>query len=121
MRGGAIPPNAAAVAVEDVGTVHGGACAAASLWRQEGMGGLVGITRVFGWGVRWALPSRCPGCGAVAEADHRFCSACWGKLRFLGPPWCAACGVPFAFDRGTDRSEAPTPELQSLLRNPHAV
>src|SRR3546814_14049976 len=30
MRGGAIPPHAAAVAVEDVGTVHGGACAAAS-------------------------------------------------------------------------------------------
>src|SRR3546814_14619640 len=68
MRGGAIPPHAAAVAVEDVGTVHGGACAAASLWRQEGMGGLVGITRVFGWGVRWALPSRCPGCGARSEA-----------------------------------------------------
>src|SRR3546814_20919043 len=74
MRGGAIPPHAAAVAVEDVGTVHGGACAAASLWRQEGMGGLVGITRVFGWGVRWALSSRCPGCGEVAEADHRFCT-----------------------------------------------
>src|SRR3546814_7052127 len=52
MRGGAIPPHAAAVAVEDVGTVHGGACAAASLWRQEGMGGLVGLTRVFGWGGR---------------------------------------------------------------------
>src|SRR5690606_24982183 len=44
----------------------------------------------------------CPGCGAVAEADHRFCGECWGSLRFLGPPWCAACGEPFEVDRGAD-------------------
>ncbi|HVI99460.1 MAG TPA: ComF family protein [Sphingomonas sp.] len=56
--------------------------------------------RAIGWCVRWALPPRCPGCGAVAEADHRFCGTCWGKLRFLGPPWCASCGEPFPFDRG---------------------
>jgi ComF family protein len=47
-----------------------------------------------------ALPPRCPGCGAVIREPHRFCAACWGELRFLGPPWCAACHVPFAFDRG---------------------
>jgi len=34
--------------------------------------------------------------------DHRFCAACWGSLRFLGPPWCAKCHVPFDFDRGED-------------------
>jgi ComF family protein len=49
-----------------------------------------------------ALPPRCPGCGAVAEADHRFCAMCWNGLRFLGPPWCAACHVPFDYDRGPD-------------------
>ncbi len=49
-----------------------------------------------------ALPPRCPGCGAVTPADHRFCAACWGSLRFLGPPWCAACQAPFEFDRGAD-------------------
>lgn len=49
---------------------------------------------------RFALPPRCPGCGAVTEADHRFCARCWGELRFLGPPWCAACCTPFPFDRG---------------------
>lgn len=48
----------------------------------------------------FALPPRCPGCGALTAADHRFCAACWGSLRFLGPPWCASCHVPFAFDRG---------------------
>jgi ComF family protein len=47
-----------------------------------------------------ALPPRCPGCGEVTAADHRFCAACWGTLRFLGPPWCAQCHAPFEFDRG---------------------
>ncbi|NYT39363.1 ComF family protein [Sphingomonas sp. R-74633] len=47
-----------------------------------------------------ALPPRCPGCSAITPADHRFCPGCWTSLRFLGPPWCAACHLPFDFDRG---------------------
>ncbi|MES2441609.1 MAG: ComF family protein [Pseudomonadota bacterium] len=47
-----------------------------------------------------ALPPRCPGCAEVTPADHSFCAACWGRLRFLGPPWCATCQLPFEFDRG---------------------
>ncbi|OAN67189.1 ComF family protein [Sphingomonas sp. TDK1] len=47
-----------------------------------------------------ALPPRCPGCGAIVEADHRFCASCWGSLQFLGPPWCAGCHMPFDYDRG---------------------
>ena len=47
-----------------------------------------------------ALPPRCPGCGEVVGADHRFCASCWGSLRFLGPPWCAGCQIPFDYDRG---------------------
>ncbi|MEI9851677.1 MAG: ComF family protein [Sphingomonas sp.] len=47
-----------------------------------------------------ALPPRCPGCGEIVPADHRFCAECWGSLRFLGPPWCASCQAPFDFDRG---------------------
>jgi len=49
-----------------------------------------------------ALPPRCPGCGEVTGADHRFCARCWGGLRFLGPPWCASCHLPFDFDRGEE-------------------
>lgn len=46
------------------------------------------------------LPPRCPGCGAVTRTDHDFCARCWSQLRFLAPPWCAACHTPFAVDRG---------------------
>lgn len=59
-----------------------------------------------------ALPPRCPGCGAVTEGDHRFCAACWGSLRFLGPPWCATCQAPFEFDRG------PGAQCGECLANP---
>ena len=48
------------------------------------------------------LPPRCPGCGAVTAADHQFCATCFAALRFLGPPWCARCAVPFAHDRGPE-------------------
>jgi ComF family protein len=48
------------------------------------------------------LPPRCPGCGAVTRDDHRFCAACWTGMRFLAPPWCATCQVPFSYDRGPD-------------------
>ncbi len=47
-----------------------------------------------------ALPPRCPGCGEIVGAAHRFCGNCWSSLRFIGPPWCAACNLPFGHDRG---------------------
>jgi ComF family protein len=47
-----------------------------------------------------ALPPRCPGCGEVVDADHRFCAACWGGLTLIAPPWCATCHLPFEIDRG---------------------
>lgn len=59
--------------------------------------GLAEPLRLIG---RWALPPRCAGCGALVEEDHRFCAACWGGMRFLGPPWCAGCNLPFDYDRG---------------------
>ena len=48
-----------------------------------------------------ALPPRCPGCGAIVREAHGFCVDCWSSLRFLGPPWCAACLLPFDYDRGS--------------------
>ncbi|WP_375243257.1 double zinc ribbon domain-containing protein [Sphingomonas parapaucimobilis] len=43
---------------------------------------------------QWALPPRCPGCAEPVEADHRFCSQCWGQLRFLDTQGCTCCGMP---------------------------
>lgn len=63
--------------------------------------------------VALALPPRCPGCGEVVDADHRFCAACWGQLTLIAPPWCATCNLPFDYDRGPEAqcgqclSEAP--------------
>jgi ComF family protein len=54
-----------------------------------------------------ALPPRCPGCGAIVAARDRFCAPCWTSLRFLGPPWCAACNMPFAYERAAGERCAP--------------
>lgn len=48
----------------------------------------------------FALPPRCPGCGAVTEAPHRFCLGCWSALAFLGEPCCARCALPFDYGEG---------------------
>ena len=45
----------------------------------------------------FALPPRCPGCGAITGEPHRFCLDCWRSLTFLGEPCCACCGLPFDY------------------------
>ena len=50
----------------------------------------------------FALPPRCPGCGAVTDEPHRFCLACWSELVFLGEPCCARCALPFDYGEGED-------------------
>lgn len=52
--------------------------------------------------ISFALPPRCAGCGSITGSDHRFCADCWRSLQFLGPPWCAACHIPFDHDHGQD-------------------
>ena len=52
--------------------------------------------------VDFALPQRCPACGAITRDDGSFCQPCWSRLRFLSGPGCAACGVPFEAEQGPD-------------------
>jgi ComF family protein len=47
----------------------------------------------------FALPERCPSCGVIASDGSNFCTDCWSKLRFLTPPCCAACALPFAHEQ----------------------
>ena len=51
-------------------------------------------------GLDLLLPPRCLSCGIVVDCGGALCADCWGRVRFLGPPLCAACGLPFEFDRG---------------------
>jgi ComF family protein len=41
------------------------------------------------------LPPQCLGCRELLRAGAGLCSSCWGKIRFVTAPQCAACGVPF--------------------------
>jgi ComF family protein len=45
----------------------------------------------------FALPPRCPGCGAITAAADAFCLDCWSALELLGPPCCETCALPFPF------------------------
>lgn len=42
----------------------------------------------------FALPPRCPGCGAIISELHTFCSDCWPRIQFLGDTGCEVCGLP---------------------------
>jgi ComF family protein len=55
--------------------------------------------------VDFALPPRCPGCGAIVQEEHSFCLDCWSGLVFLGEPCCALCGLPFEHDGGGAEAE----------------
>jgi ComF family protein len=46
------------------------------------------------------LPRRCLACGTPVEGRGALCAACWPAVRFLGPPFCNACGYPFEYDPG---------------------
>lgn len=47
----------------------------------------------------FALPERCPACGTISADGANFCPACWAQLRFMSPPWCAMCALPFAYEQ----------------------
>jgi ComF family protein len=46
-----------------------------------------------------ALPELCATCREPVEGPG-LCPACWSKLSFIAPPYCARLGIPFPFDGG---------------------
>lgn len=46
----------------------------------------------------FALPERCPSCGAIATSGGAFCADCWNELVFLGSPACASCDLPLPYE-----------------------
>ncbi len=41
------------------------------------------------------LPPRCLACRDSVDRQGGLCAACWKELTFIGPPFCACCGLPF--------------------------
>src|SRR5262245_799369 len=61
---------------------------------------LAGVLRsAFGRMVEVALPPLCAACREPV-ADTGLCPACWAKLAFIAPPYCARLGIPFPYDPG---------------------
>src|SRR5579863_3298045 len=46
-----------------------------------------------------ALPQVCAACREPVVGAG-LCAACWSKLSFIAPPYCARLGIPFPFDPG---------------------
>ena len=65
-------------------------------------GGVTLIAAPIRAAIDFALPPRCPACGAIVSDDDAFCEPCWSKLDFVVGPACAGCGLPFELDRGED-------------------
>ena len=54
------------------------------------------IARVAGRAVLdLVLPPLCLKCREPVAEPQSVCARCWNELRFLGPPHCAQCGLPF--------------------------
>lgn len=56
-----------------------------------------GLRSVFEAVAGWVFPNACQLCGQrrATAADGYVCPSCWGGLRFIQPPYCARCGLPF--------------------------
>lgn len=48
------------------------------------------------------LPPRCLACGETIDEQDALCARCWSGITFFGPPWCAACGLPFPYPMGAN-------------------
>lgn len=44
------------------------------------------------------FPPLCLHCAAPVGQGDALCGACWRAIRFIAPPFCVACGLPFEFE-----------------------
>ena len=65
---------------------------------KSGFGGALG--RLPRRALDALLPPQCLGCGALVDEPGALCAECWDSVVFLGPPECAACGLPFEYSLG---------------------
>jgi ComF family protein len=46
------------------------------------------------------VPPLCLNCRRPLGSHDALCAACWGQLRFIGPPLCDRLGIPLPYDTG---------------------
>jgi len=54
----------------------------------------------FGIGLGFFYPEICQLCETerATAGDGFVCARCWSQVRFIKPPFCGRCGLPFAGD-----------------------
>ena len=57
-----------------------------------------GLPQILRAVLDYALPARCPGCGAITPDDYQLCASCWQALEFLDGPGCIRCNRPMRMD-----------------------
>jgi ComF family protein len=62
-------------------------------------GAMLSFRQIIKPALDFALPERCPACGAITADGTNFCADCWPRLHFMNPPWCSACARPFAYEQ----------------------
>ncbi len=62
----------------------------------------VNLATPLRYALDFALPPRCPSCGAIVGGEGSFCVGCWSRLDFLSGPGCAACGLPLEHHPGEE-------------------
>jgi ComF family protein len=61
---------------------------------------IVSVTKLKGWvdaGFSLIYPTACQLCGEhrAVPLEGLVCSRCWTKVRFIKPPFCERCGLPY--------------------------
>jgi ComF family protein len=79
------------------------------------------LLRVWRLALDAVLPAQCLGCGTVIDAKGALCAPCWNAARFIAPPLCKVCGIPFAFDPGADALCAACVREPPLFRHARAA
>src|SRR4051794_38865746 len=70
-------------------------------WRNTFLAGLARRLKSAAQAVlNVGLPPLCPACRVPLAQHGGLCAACWFKLSFIAPPYCARLGIPFAYDPG---------------------
>ena len=71
--------------------------------------------------INMVMPPACLNCAQPVQSAGDLCMDCWSGIQFLSPPWCACCGLPFAYDEGAQSICGACSEKQPAFDRARAV